>query len=102
MLKNLNGSQQLPRSDLELVKIEPGTRKGLIFIIKNLKNDRIDHYMSYNQPDALSNFRLQCRWVSILINSYNAITRRYFYSATIISKKRKHRLRKNIATHSLS
>ena len=63
VLKNLNGSQQLPRTDLELVKIEPGTRKGLIFIIKNLENNRIDHYMSYNQPDALSNFRLQCRWV---------------------------------------
>jgi len=62
VLKNLNGSQQLPRTDLVLVKIEPGTRKGLIFIIKNLENDRIDHYMSYNQPDALSNFRLQCRW----------------------------------------
>ena len=66
MLKNLNGSQQLPRTDLELVKIEPGTRKGLIFIIKNLENNRIDHYMSYNQPDALSNFRLQCRWVRII------------------------------------
>ena len=65
VLKNLNGSQQLPRTDLELVKIEPGTRKGLIFIIKNLENNRIDHYMSYNQPDALSNFRLQCRWVRI-------------------------------------
>ena len=66
VLKNLNGSQQLPRTDLELVKIEPGTRKGLIFIIKNLENNRIDHYMSYNQPDALSNFRLQCRWVRII------------------------------------
>jgi len=66
VLKNLNGPQQLPRTDLELVKIEPGTRKGLIFIIKNLENNRIDHYMSYNQPDALSNFRLQCRWVRII------------------------------------
>ena len=61
----MNGKKlvELAMPNLELVKIEPGTRKGLIFVIKNLKNDRIDHYMSYNQPDALSNFRLQCRWV---------------------------------------
>ena len=97
MLKNLNGSQQLPRTDLELVKIEPGTRKGLIFIIKNLENNRIDHYMSYNQPDALSNFRLQCRWVRIDRPHWCKPN----FSATIISKRQKHRLRKNIVTHIL-